>query len=85
MSAYPIPTLTGPYVRLEPLGPEHVDALVEAANEDRESYHFTSVPTNAEDATRYVETMLSMWRAGRLFPSLKSTSRESGWSARPDS
>jgi RimJ/RimL family protein N-acetyltransferase len=68
VSAYPIPTLIGPYVRLEPLGREHVDSLVEAANEDRASYHFTPVPQSVEDATRYVETIVSMWKAGEVIP-----------------
>ncbi|MGH3732529.1 MAG: GNAT family N-acetyltransferase [Acidimicrobiales bacterium] len=68
MSPLPIPTLTGPYTRLEPLGPEHIDALVEAANEDRATYFFTSVPQNTREATQFVETMSSMWESGGAMP-----------------
>jgi RimJ/RimL family protein N-acetyltransferase len=68
MSAYPIPTLAGSYVRLEPLASEHVDALVVAANEDRSSYIFTNVLQNVDEATQYVNVMLSMWKSGEVVP-----------------
>lgn len=68
VSAYPIPTLIGPYVRLEPLDRGHVAPLVEAADEDRAAYRYTSVPQGIEEAGRYVETMVSMWKAGEVIP-----------------
>jgi N-acetyltransferase len=68
VSAYPIPTLAGPYVRLEPLAPEHIDALVLAANEDRSSYSYTNVLKNVDEATQYVDVMLSMWASGEVVP-----------------
>jgi N-acetyltransferase len=68
VSAYPIPTLTGPCVRLEPLGREHAESLVNAANEDRASYYFTSVLETVDEAKEFIETMLSMWRAGEVVP-----------------
>jgi RimJ/RimL family protein N-acetyltransferase len=68
VSAYPIPTLAGPYVRLQPLAPEHIDALVIAANEDRSSYAYTNVVENVDDATQYVDVMLTMWKAGEVVP-----------------
>ncbi len=68
MSAYPIPTLAGPYVRLEPLAPENIDALVLAANEDRSSYLYTNVFTNVDEATQYVDVMLTMWKSGDVVP-----------------
>ena len=68
MDAYPIPTLAGPFVRLEPLGPEHIEALVEAANEDRASFSFTRVPRTREDAAGYVDTMASLWKVGEVVP-----------------
>jgi RimJ/RimL family protein N-acetyltransferase len=37
-------TLTGLHVVLEPLSPEHVPALVNAATDDRSTFGFTSVP-----------------------------------------
>ena len=48
-------TLTGRYVRLEPLVPEHVPALVAAFSESRDSYAFTVVPDGEADAARFVE------------------------------
>ena len=68
MSAYPIPTLAGPYVRLEPLAPENIDALVLAANEDRSSYLYTNVFMNVDEATQYVDVMLTMWKSGEVVP-----------------
>jgi RimJ/RimL family protein N-acetyltransferase len=68
VSAYPIPTLAGPYVRLEPLAPEHIDALVVAANEDRSSYFYTNVLRTVDEATQYVDVMLSMWKSGEVVP-----------------
>jgi RimJ/RimL family protein N-acetyltransferase len=68
VSAYPIPTLTGPYVRLEPLALEHIDALVIAANEDRSSYFYTNVLQTVDEADQYVDVMLSMWKSGEVVP-----------------
>jgi RimJ/RimL family protein N-acetyltransferase len=68
VNAYPIPTLTGSYVRLEPLAPEHIDALVVAANEDRSSYFYTTVFQTVDEATQYVDVMLSMWKSGEVVP-----------------
>jgi RimJ/RimL family protein N-acetyltransferase len=68
VSAYPIPTLAGPYVRLEPLAPEHIDALVAAANEDRSSYSYTNVLQSRDEAAQYVDVMLSMWKLGEVVP-----------------
>jgi N-acetyltransferase len=55
-------------VRLEPLGPEYIDALVDAANEDRAAYSYTSVPQTADDVRRFVDIMTSMWKAGEVVP-----------------
>jgi N-acetyltransferase len=63
-----VPTLTGRYVRLEPLSVGHVDALVEAANEDRASYGYTAVLASHDDAVSYVEWMASMWESGEVVP-----------------
>jgi RimJ/RimL family protein N-acetyltransferase len=68
VTAYPIPTLSGPFVRLEPLDREHAEALVNAANEDRASYYFTSVLHTVDEANQFIENMLSMWRAGEVVP-----------------
>jgi RimJ/RimL family protein N-acetyltransferase len=63
-----VPALSGRYVRLEPLTSEHVDALVEAANEDRAAYGYTQVLQSRNDAASYVESMTSMWESGEAVP-----------------
>ncbi len=55
-------------MRLEPLTSEHVDALVEAANEDRATYGYTVVLQSRKDAVSYVESMMSMWESGEAVP-----------------
>ena len=61
-------TLTGRFVRLEPLGPEHVEGLARAAGEDRASYGLTTVPDGVESARRYVELARAKQSAGRELP-----------------
>ncbi len=51
-------TLSGRRVRLEPLSPEHVGALVAASSESRETYRLTSVPDGAEAMGRWVQVAL---------------------------
>jgi N-acetyltransferase len=68
MSSYPIPTLKGNLVRLEPLTLEHVDGLLEAANEDRSSYGMTSVPDDRDGTEGFIQDMLRMWEAGEVIP-----------------
>jgi N-acetyltransferase len=68
MSSYPIPTLKGNLVRLEPLTLEHVDGLLEAANEDRSSYGMTSVPDDRDGTEGFIQDMLRMWQAGEVIP-----------------
>jgi RimJ/RimL family protein N-acetyltransferase len=63
-----VPALSGRYVRLEPLTSEHVDALMEAANEDRATYGYTQVLQSRKDAVSYVESMTSMWESGEAVP-----------------
>ena len=55
----PSPTLTGRHVQLEQLRPDHVDALVAAANEDRSTYTWTAVPPTVEAMTAYVDGLLA--------------------------
>ena len=68
MSSYPIPTLTGTFVRLEPLALEHVDGLLDAANEDRTTYSLTSVPDDRDGTEGFVNDMLRMWENGEVIP-----------------
>jgi RimJ/RimL family protein N-acetyltransferase len=67
-SSLPIPTLIGQSVRLEPLTIDHVDALVEAANEDRSTYFFTKVPESHDDTVSYVTGLLSLFEADETIP-----------------
>lgn len=61
-------TLTGRFVRLEPLTAEHVPALVEAASGPRDTYDMTYVP-EGEAATRaYVEAALGAAAKGHEVP-----------------
>lgn len=53
------PTLHGRYVRLEPLGLEHVSGLVLAASEDRATFGYLRVPEGAEAMGAYVEDLLA--------------------------
>jgi RimJ/RimL family protein N-acetyltransferase len=58
-------TLTGRFVRLEPLALEHVPALDAAASEDRAAYDWTPVPDGEAAHRRYVEGVLADLAAGR--------------------
>lgn len=61
-------TLEGRGVRLEPMGPEHADALAEAAA-DGELWNlfFTFVPA-PDEVTAYIETALEGQAAGHMLP-----------------
>lgn len=60
--------LQGCRVRLEPLGPQHVDALVQAAAECRDTYDFTLVPAGHAAMERYVQAALEDQRTGWALP-----------------
>jgi RimJ/RimL family protein N-acetyltransferase len=67
-------TLTGHYIRLEPLGREHIEALSAASAAldpdmtDPEIYRWTVVPQGIEEMTRYIETALEWRDAGTAIP-----------------
>lgn len=60
--------LEGQVVRLDPLEAAHVDGLVEAACEDRSTYAFTRVPSDAPSMRDYVEAALEDERVGWSLP-----------------
>jgi RimJ/RimL family protein N-acetyltransferase len=62
------PVLTGARVRLEPLALQHIDGLVAAAAENRETYDYTRVPTTREDAVAMVEEQLALHAQGEVVP-----------------
>ncbi|CCK29909.1 acetyltransferase [Streptomyces davaonensis JCM 4913] len=61
------PVLEGALVRLEPLERRHAAGLALAAEENRDSYAFTWVPTAAE-VEGYVDAQLARAAAGSLAP-----------------
>jgi RimJ/RimL family protein N-acetyltransferase len=62
------PTLSGRFIRLEPLELHHADALVAAAAGDPELYAWSPVPQSPDAARIYIETALE-WRAvGKALP-----------------
>jgi N-acetyltransferase len=73
-------TLTGTHVRLEPLALEHVDGLLAAANESRESYGWTYVPPDREAMAAYVASALADAARGAAVPfaTVRSDGRVAG-------
>ncbi len=61
------PMLEGALVRLEPLGRHHTSGLAAAAEENRDSYSYTWVPT-APEVGAYVDAQLARAAAGKLAP-----------------
>ena len=67
--ALQVPVLAGTRVRLEPLTGDHADGLVAAAEENRDTYAFTTVPRGRSGVDAYLraifagETMDMSWRA----------------------
>lgn len=61
-------TLAGRLVRLEPLGPQHVDGLAVAGAGDRSTYAFSPVPRDAAEARAYVDQALAAHAAGTVLP-----------------
>ncbi|MFJ3039324.1 MULTISPECIES: GNAT family N-acetyltransferase [Streptomyces] len=61
------PVLEGTLVRLEPLGHQHAADLAMAAEEDRGTYDFTSVP-GADGVGSYIDAHLATAATGRLAP-----------------
>jgi RimJ/RimL family protein N-acetyltransferase len=57
-------SLEGTHVRLEPLSESHVDALVEAASEDRSTYQWTYTPDGRREMQAYVLDALDKVAAG---------------------
>lgn len=61
-------TLTGRHVRLEPIGPHHVEGLVAAAAEDRSTYGLTLVPDGRDAMAAYVANLVAMRDRGEDVP-----------------
>ena len=61
-------TLSGRFVRLEPLATHHAAGLADAGEQDRTSYAFTPVPLGLDDAVRYIERALAEQALGKTLP-----------------
>ena len=61
-------TLAGHRVTLEPLSPAHVDDLVAAASENRETYGWTAVPDGVDAMRTHVQGLLADAAAGQVVP-----------------
>jgi RimJ/RimL family protein N-acetyltransferase len=66
-SLFPV-TLSGRLVRLEPLAHVHVDGLVAAASESRDTYGLTFVPVDEPSMTEYVDAALAGATRGDMVP-----------------
>jgi RimJ/RimL family protein N-acetyltransferase len=62
------PTLTGERVRIEPLTLDHVDDLVVAAADNRDTYDWTTVPDGRDSVDRYARGLLALADAGEWVP-----------------
>ena len=60
--------LEGRHVRLEPLGVGHARDLLAAASGPRQTYAFTTVPSDEPSMTGYIEAALRDQEAGRALP-----------------
>ena len=62
------PTLSGRFVRLEPLSDAHVDGLVRASSGDPELYRWSFVPRGAQEVNAYVASAVAAREAGTAVP-----------------
>jgi N-acetyltransferase len=60
--------LEGRYVRLEPLEPSHVPALIAAAAADPALYRWSAVPRDEAEMRAYVEAATATHQAGSALP-----------------
>lgn len=60
--------LKGKYVHLIPLSLDHAQGLAEAANISRKTYRYTMVPSDLEQAQKYIQNALDLYRKGSALP-----------------
>lgn len=61
-------TLSGKYVRIEPLSTAHIEQLADAGNEQRDTYAYTEVPHDIASAKSYVDNALATAASGDAIP-----------------
>ncbi len=69
-------TLEGVLARLEPMRLDHVEGLLDAADEDRSTFAFTWVPSDRAAMTAYVERGIALRDAGEQVPFVTWSRRE---------
>jgi len=69
--------LEGRYARLEPLTPRHIPRLLAAAQEPRDSFSLTTVPSDEAETTDYVAGLLRAHADGKALP-FATVDRETG-------
>jgi N-acetyltransferase len=57
-------TLTGKFIRLEPLGYQHVDGLAAASAGEKDLYQWSPIPQGKAEAEKYIATALA-WQRDR--------------------
>jgi RimJ/RimL family protein N-acetyltransferase len=72
------------FVRLEPLAPEHVDALLRAATADRATFGLAPVPRDRAEMVAYVAAALADEQAGRALPFAIVARAEEGFARRSE-
>jgi RimJ/RimL family protein N-acetyltransferase len=60
--------LSGKFVRLEPLGPGHLDGLVAAAAAEPSLYEWSFVPQGKDEMASYLEAAVALRDAGKALP-----------------
>ncbi len=68
MNRLAVTSLSGRHVSLEPLAPDHVDAIAAAGSGDRATFGYTEVPDGRKDAADYVAWLLDDAAHGRAAP-----------------
>ena len=61
-------TLTGRFVRLEPLGAQHIEGLAAASATENLLYQWSVVPQGTEAVKKYIETATALRDAGTTLP-----------------
>jgi RimJ/RimL family protein N-acetyltransferase len=61
-------SLEGRFVHLIPLGEEHIEPLLEAANGDRFTFAYTPIPWDHETMTAYVHGAMARRESGEQYP-----------------
>ncbi len=76
MSRLDVSPLAGTYVALEPMTPQHVDAIASASSGDRSTFGYTQVPDGRDQAAEYVTWLLDDAAHDRAAPFVQRRVRD---------